>query len=121
MSGRKKPASKASRAAAAKKEGSGGPRSVEVRGITFTLPDEVPFSAMMASRKLLNAATEQNAGAAEFALIDVAEAYVGNQINLLVNLGLPATEGADAIKELLDAIKEEYGVGEGESSASSGS
>ena len=122
MSGTRKPRTKKDTAAAAQKEGSGEPRSVTVRGLEFTLPDEIPFSVMLANRKLITAAEEESQGALNFALIDIAEAYVGpEQLQRFAAMELSAKEGGEAVEELLAEIRKEYGIGEGESSASSGS
>jgi hypothetical protein len=122
VSAARKPRAKKDSTAAARSEGSGEPRSVEVRGIKFTLPDEVPFSVMLANRKLLAAAEEENEGALNFALLDIAEAYVGaEQLEQFAAMGLSAKDGGNAVEELLKEIRKEFGIGEGESSASSDS
>jgi hypothetical protein len=72
-------------------------RTIEVRGRTFLLPDEAQ---------------------ATFALIDVAAAYVGQDRLEAFLSSMGTTDGGEALMELLDAIKEEYGEGPGESSAS---
>jgi hypothetical protein len=121
MATAKKPAATARKgeAEAAMAETNGHkPHEVEVQGITFVLPAEVPFAAMLASRTLVRT-DEQDAQAMTFAMLDLAEAYVGDQIHRLDRL--PASEGSGAVVELLDRADEIYGTDAGESSASSGS
>lgn len=108
-----------SRVQAALKEGEPEAKQVEVRGVTFDLPAEMPFAAMLAERSLMKAAEQDNEGAASVAMLDLAIAFVGPQIEKLGSVSV--SEGGAALGELLNAIDEAYGVSPGESSASSDS
>jgi hypothetical protein len=93
-------------------------RTIEVRGRTFLLPDEAPFGVVFAARLARKAEIEGDEEQATFALIDVAAAYVGQDRLEAFLSSMGTTDGGEALMELLDAIKEEYGEGPGESSAS---
>lgn len=121
-SGAKAPKQKRPQAPAALKEGGGAKRTVEVRGFAFELPDEKPFGVLLAYRDIWHAAEAENAGQAEFAVLDLVEAYVGKpRLKEFTGSLVSIEEGTEALKELVDAINEEYAVDLGESSASQGS
>ena len=113
-----KPKSTASAKAAAKEKDPPAERSVEVRGRKFDLPQEAPFGMVFAASTARKAELEGDEEGMVFALIDVAGAYVGNEA-LQGWLGkMTREDGSAALMELLEAIREEYGAGPGESSAS---
>lgn len=91
---------------------------VEIKGLKFVLPAEVPFAAMLAGRTLDRLADDDDRGQT-WAMLDLAEAYVGNQIHKLDQLS--AMEGTEVVSELLEKADELYGTDAGESSASSDS
>lgn len=110
--------STASAKAAVKEKEDPKPRSVDVRGRTFELPEEAPFGVIFAARTARKAELENDEAGMTFALLDIAGAYVG-QDRLQSWLSQMSNEdGAQALTELLEAIREEYGAGPGESSAS---
>lgn len=96
-------------------------RVAEVRGFTFILPDKPPFKVLLANRRLTQARRNRNEQTTLEGLIELAEAFIGEERYAEFVAEFDAQEGLDATADLISAVDDAYGVSEGESSASSDS
>lgn len=90
------------------------PRSIKVQELEFTIPDNQPSEILFSARAVSRATRTGDEGVAVEAMMDMAIAYIGEDVlrGLLADLDLE--KGMAVVEEVLSAASESYGSDSGE-------
>lgn len=116
-------AASADKAGAARSEKNGKPKTHKWKGLTLKLPPEAPMSLVWSFYDVQATQKDGDDADALFGALGMLEGVLGtDQLSLVrqtqIESGASAAEGSEDLMQLLQAILKKYGMGMGESKAS---